>query len=174
MIRKNKTARRPSKSKSSTTPRYVKKPATRTSTTSRSSKSTGAAAPRRAPPKPIETLPAELPAAPELSAKRRRELRGDAHGLEPLVQVGHGGITEAVVRAASRALFDHELIKVRLHEPEDKQAMANEIALATRSSLCGLVGHTVILYRQKPKQKGVSGVARTAIKKNREKKGGRR
>lgn len=162
MIRKNKTARRPSKSsKSSATPRYVKKPATK------------AAPARRAPPKPVETEPAELPAAPELSAKRRRELRGDAHALEPLVQVGHGGITEAVVRAASRALFDHELIKVRLHEPEDKHAMASEIAEATRSSLCGLVGHTVILYRQKPKQKGVSGVARTAIKKNR-KKGGRR
>jgi RNA-binding protein len=112
-------------------------------------------------------------AAPELTSKRRRELRADAHGLEPIVHVGHGGISEAVERAVSRALNDHELIKVRLHEPEDKQAMAEQLAAATRSGLCGLVGHTVILYRPKPKQRGVSGVARSAIKRN-QKKGGRR
>ncbi|HTU60841.1 MAG TPA: YhbY family RNA-binding protein, partial [Polyangiales bacterium] len=80
-------------------------------------------------------------------------------------------ISDAVVQAVSRALLDHELIKVRLHEPEDKQGMANELASATHAALCGLVGHTVILFRPKPKQKGVSGVARTAIKRNQNKRG---
>ena len=138
-----------------------------------------AAAPRRAP-KPVrasardtarDTEP-ELPSvAPELTAKRKRELRGDAHGLEPIVHVGHGGISESVVRAVSRALNDHELIKVRLHEPEDKQGMAEELASAAQAALCGLVGHTVILFRPKPKQKGVSGVARSAIKRNQNRRG---
>ena len=117
---------------------------------------------------------ADVPSvAPELTAKRKRELRGDAHGLEPLVHVGHGGISEAVVTAVSRALLDHELIKVRLHEPEDKQGMADELANATHAALCGLVGHTVILFRPKPKQKGVSGVARSAIKRNQNRRGRR-
>jgi RNA-binding protein len=116
----------------------------------------------------------QLPATPaELTSKRRRELRADAHGLEPIVHVGHGGVTESVVRAVSRALHDHELIKVRLHDPEDKKGMAAELADATRSALCGLVGHTVILFRAKPKKRGVSGVARTAIKRNRERRGRR-
>jgi RNA-binding protein len=115
----------------------------------------------------------ESKTAPELNAKRRRELRADAHGLEPIVHVGHGGLTESVQHAVSRALLDHELVKVRLHEPEDKHAMASELASATRSALCGLVGHTVILYRPKPKQRSVSGVARTAIKRNRERRGRR-
>ena len=130
-----------------------------------------AAAPRRAPAPARDTEPDEPSAAPELTAKRKRELRGDAHGLEPLVHVGHGGISESVVQAVSRALRDHELIKVRLHEPEDKQGMAEELASGARAALCGLVGHTVILFRQKPKQKSVSGVARSAIKSNQKRRG---
>lgn len=134
------------------------------------------AAPRPAPKrvKPEPEPEAELPlVAPELTAKRKRELRGDAHGLEPLVHVGHGGVSDAIVRAVSSALRDHELIKVRLHEPDDKKGMADALAEATHAALCGLVGHTVILFRPKPKQKGVSGVARTAIKRNQNKRGRR-
>jgi RNA-binding protein len=139
------------------------------------------AAPRKAPvrakpePRQAESEPEQelSRVTPELTAKRKRELRADAHALEPLVHVGHGGVTEAIVRAVSRALRDHELIKVRLHEPEDKRGMADALATGTRAALCGLVGHTVILFRPKPKQKGVSGVARTAIKRNQNKRGRR-
>lgn len=151
----------------------------KSSATRRPARKAGAAAPRRAPapaPAPKEPPEAEpyVPGeAPELTAKRKRELRGDAHGLEPVVHVGHGGISESVVRAVSRALRDHELIKVRLHEPEDKHSMADELAGATHATLCGLVGHTVILFRPKPKQRAVSGVARTAIKRNQNRRGRR-
>jgi RNA-binding protein len=85
-----------------------------------------------------------------LQGFQRTYLRGLAHGLKPVVQVGHEGVTEAVVEAVSRALLDHELIKVRLHEPEDKQQMANQLASDCDAHLCGLVGHTVILYRPHP------------------------
>lgn len=131
------------------------------------------AAPKRRAPaaRPRADEPVAPSAPPALTSKRKRELRADAHGLDPVVHVGHGGISEAIVRAVSRALLDHELIKVRLHEPEDKQAMADELAQATHAALCGLVGHTVILFRPKPKQRGVSGVARSAIKRNQVKRG---
>lgn len=66
--------------------------------------------------------------------------------------MGHDGVTEEVVEAVSRALFDHELIKVRLHEPEDKKQMAGQLASDCEAHLCGLVGHTVILYRPHPKK----------------------
>jgi RNA-binding protein len=87
-----------------------------------------------------------------LSPAQRKRLRGLAHALEPIVRVGKSGLSEAVVSATSRALLDHELIKVRLYEPEDKHAMAGELAERTASSLCGLLGHTVILYKRHPKQ----------------------
>jgi len=88
----------------------------------------------------------------ELSGKQRRKLRALAHHLEPVVLVGHGGVGPGVVSAVARALLDHELIKVRLHEPEDKRALAEALAKATDASLCGLVGHTVILYRRHPER----------------------
>jgi RNA-binding protein len=86
----------------------------------------------------------------ELQGFQRKHLRGLAHGLRPVVQVGESGLSRSVIEAVDRALGDHELIKVRLHEPEDKKAMARELAERTRSALCGLVGHTVILYRPDP------------------------
>jgi RNA-binding protein YhbY len=51
-------------------------------------------------------------------------------------------------------LRDHEIIKVSMKNPVDKKAMADKLAGDTDSHLCGLVGHTVILYRrreEKPK-----------------------
>jgi len=75
-----------------------------------------------------------------------------AHTLEPVVHVGHAGVSDGVVRAVEQALLDHELIKVRLHEPADKKGEAEALAVATDSALCGLVGHTVILYRPHPEK----------------------
>jgi RNA-binding protein len=95
------------------------------------------------------TEPSAAP-APTLDARQRKRMRGLAHALEPLVQVGHSGVTDGVIAATTRALLDHELIKVRLYEPQDKHAMAAQLAEQTRSALCGLLGHTVILYRPHP------------------------
>ena len=86
---------------------------------------------------------------------QRKYLRGLAHDLKPIVQVGHSGVTAAVERAVDAALTDHELIKVRMHEPEDKRALAAQLAAATAGEVCGLVGHTVILYRRHPKEPAI-------------------
>jgi RNA-binding protein len=83
---------------------------------------------------------------------QRKYLRGLAHSLKPVVQVGQAGITEAVIAAVNDALEHAELIKVRLHEPEDKKSMSEELARRSGAELCGLVGHTVILYRQHPEE----------------------
>jgi RNA-binding protein len=127
------------------------------------------ATPAKRATKPKVATRRPAPAAvvpPVLSGRQLRDLRARAHELEPVVQVGHAGLSEAVVRAVNGALHDHELIKVRLHEPEDKQGMATELAGAARAALCGLIGHTLILYRPRPKTQPVSGVARTSIRRN--------
>ena len=90
--------------------------------------------------------------APLLTGRQRKSLRGLAHRLEPVVLVGRDGVTDAVVRAVGEALTAHELIKVRLHEPEDKRAAAQALADGAGAALCGLVGHTVILYRPHPER----------------------
>ncbi len=90
---------------------------------------------------------ADRPQAPALTGAQRQSLRGQAHSLKPLVQVGHEGVTDAVLDALDEALLAHELVKVRLHAPVDKRADAASLAEGARAALCGLVGHTVILWR---------------------------
>jgi RNA-binding protein len=89
---------------------------------------------------------------PAPNPRQRQWLRGRAHALRPVVLVGQAGVTDAVVDAVDAALAARELIKVRLHEPEDKRAAAEALAVRTGAALCGLVGHTVILYRPHPER----------------------
>jgi len=87
---------------------------------------------------------------PALEGFQKRALRARAHGLTAVAQVGGAGLSAAVVSAVDGALRDHELVKVRMHQPPNKKALARALAEATGSALCGLVGHTVILYRPDP------------------------
>ena len=89
-------------------------------------------------------------ASSPLTGRQRRHLRGLANPMKPVVHVGEAGLSKAVVRATNAALRDHELIKVRLHQPPDKKAIANALAEQTGAALCGLVGHTLILFRRDP------------------------
>ena len=95
----------------------------------------------------------EAPAAPPvLTGKQRSWLRARANPLSPSVRTGKAGITPAVVAEVDQALLLHELIKVRLEKPEDKKGAAIDLAERTGAVLCGLVGHTVILYRPNPEK----------------------
>ena len=91
-----------------------------------------------------------MPAPPELEGFQRKHLRALAHSRKPIVEVGEAGITSAVRSALDRALLDHELVKVRLRQPEDKRGSAQDLATGSAAALCGIVGHTVILYRPHP------------------------
>ncbi|MBJ81161.1 MAG: ribosome assembly RNA-binding protein YhbY [Myxococcales bacterium] len=88
----------------------------------------------------------------ELASYQRKWLRSKAHNLNPVVLLGDSGLTSNVLDAIDAALLAHELIKVRLRKPEDKKAMAQSIADQSGAAMCGLVGHTVILYRPHPEE----------------------
>jgi RNA-binding protein len=88
--------------------------------------------------------------APALRGFQKRALRARAHALSAVAQVGGAGLSPSVLAAVDVALRDHELVKVRMREPEDKKGQAQELARATGAALCGLVGHTVLLYRPHP------------------------
>lgn len=87
-----------------------------------------------------------------LTSRQRKRLRSLAHPLEPVVLVGQDGITDGLVREVERALLAHELIKVRMRRPAEKEAMAEQLAGAAGAALCGLVGHVAILYRPHPEK----------------------
>lgn len=98
---------------------------------------------------------ADRPVPPVLTGAQRHSLRGRAHVLRPVVQVGHGGVSDAVLDAVDEALETHELVKVRLHEPGNKKGDAEALAAGARAVLCGLVGHTVILWRPREEKPSV-------------------
>ena len=87
-----------------------------------------------------------------LTSAQRQYLKSLAHPLRPVVQVGQSGITDGLIAAVNQALLDHELIKVRLQRPENKKGAAEELTTKTGAHFAGLVGHTVILYRQHPEK----------------------
>ncbi len=88
---------------------------------------------------------------PPLTGSQRKYLRGLAHSLKPVVHVGRNGVTDPVLREITEALDVHELIKVKLVDPQGrKKELAEEIAERSGGAAVGLVGNVVTLYRQHP------------------------
>ena len=84
-----------------------------------------------------------------LASKRRAQLRSQAQSLNPVVMVGHDGITEGVVGALDQALTDHELVKVRFQSFKDRtKDLAVELEKATASELVAVTGFTAVYYRK--------------------------
>lgn len=84
-----------------------------------------------------------------LKGSQRKWLRGQAHALKPVVQVGRQGLSEGVLRQVDDALADHELIKVQAAgSKEEKQEMARQIEESTGAEVVGMIGHVLILFRQ--------------------------
>ena len=85
-----------------------------------------------------------------LTGKQRRALRALGHHLQATVQVGQQGITPAVVAATEQALFDHELIKVKIAEgPEDRMEAAEHLSRETQSELAQVLGRTALLFKKR-------------------------
>lgn len=98
-------------------------------------------------PKPVPKAVKPL----SLTSAQRKWLRGQAHALKPLVQVGKQGLAEPVLRQVDAALDVHELIKVQAAIPrEEKDAMAERLAGELRAEVAGRIGHVIILFRQNP------------------------
>ena len=84
-----------------------------------------------------------------LTASQTRFLRGQAHDLKAMLQVGGKGITEPLVAEIDLALEHHELIKVKVgaEDRDARDAMIDELAQRTGAALVQRIGHTAVLYR---------------------------
>lgn len=87
-----------------------------------------------------------------LTARERVALKARAHALEPVVHVGHGGLTDAVVGEIDRALTAHELIKVRAGaaDREEREELVEAIAGRTDAAVVQTVGKVMVLWRPRP------------------------
>lgn len=90
-----------------------------------------------------------------LSPTDRRALRAKAHHLEPVVTVGHNGMTPAVLHEIDVALLAHDLVKVRVLG-DDRDAREAMLAQACEALGCAPVQHVgkiLVLWRPNPERK---------------------
>ena len=85
-----------------------------------------------------------------LSNAQKRYLRGLAHELKAIIQVGAKGVTPALLAELALALEQHELVKVKVaaEDRETRDAWIEAFAAETDSALVGRIGHTAVLYRR--------------------------
>ena len=88
------------------------------------------------------------------STPLRRQLRGLGHALDPVVQIGKQGTTASVVAQATRALHDHELIKIKLGSecPESRFEVAEQLGKEPSVNVVQILGRTILLYKRNPKK----------------------
>lgn len=85
-----------------------------------------------------------------LTGKQKSFLRSKANTLDPIVQIGKGGVTETVVNAVNQALVARELVKINvlnncLHSMQEVTAT---LVRETESDLVQQVGKKVLLFRR--------------------------
>ena len=88
-----------------------------------------------------------------LKGSERKYLRGLAHGMKPVVQIGKHGVTPEAIKQIDQALSDHELIKIKFNEFKDeKEDLSSVIEKETGSECVGMIGHIAIFYRENPEK----------------------
>lgn len=87
-----------------------------------------------------------------LTARERAHLKARAHALEPVVQIGHAGVTDAVLKQIDEALTAHELIKVRAGgaDRDDRAAIIDALAARADAAIVQNVGKVIVLWRPRP------------------------
>ena len=85
-----------------------------------------------------------------LTGKQKGFLRSMANEMDPILQVGKGGITEAVVTQTNEVLEVRELIKCRVLQncSEEPKVVATELAEQVEADLAQVIGRNFLLYRR--------------------------
>ena len=88
-----------------------------------------------------------------LNSKQRARLRAFANTMDPIFQIGKGGINDAMCESVAAALEARELIKISVLDNSSQSAReaADEIALRTQSEVVGVIGRKIILYKMSGK-----------------------
>lgn len=92
-----------------------------------------------------------------LTGKQKRFLRSQAHHLDPIFQVGKGGVNENMIKQISEALEARELFKISVLQncEEDKHDVAVQLAKGAGAELVQIIGNTIILYKESVENKQI-------------------
>lgn len=93
-----------------------------------------------------------------LTGKQKRYLRSKAHHLDPIFQVGKGGVNENMVKQVSEALEARELFKISVLQncEEDKNVVAEQLSEGTGADIVQIIGNTIVLYKESVEKKQIT------------------
>lgn len=88
----------------------------------------------------------------QLNPRERSALRSRAHPLDPVVLIGDGGLTPAVLSEVDRSLNAHELIKIRVSgdDRDAREDILRRICETLDAAPVQHIGKILVVYRQKP------------------------
>lgn len=92
-----------------------------------------------------------------LTSKQIKQLKKEAHHLDPLFQIGKNGVNENFISQIDDVLEKRELIKISIlqNSPEDKDDLAEILSAQTDSEIVTVIGNTIILYRESENNKRI-------------------
>jgi RNA-binding protein len=90
-----------------------------------------------------------------LTGKQKRFLRSRAHHLDPIFQVGKGGVNENMIKQINEVLEKRELIKISVLQncEDDCDEVAQQLSKGARAELVQVIGHTIVLYKESKENK---------------------
>lgn len=90
-----------------------------------------------------------------LDTKTRQHLKALGHALNPVVIVAGKGLADSVLDEISRALHDHELIKVKfaVGDRDAKKQLIHEMCMRCQCELVQQIGHIALVYKINPTAK---------------------
>jgi RNA-binding protein len=85
----------------------------------------------------------------DLTPAQRKFLKSQAHSLKPVVMIGSGGLTEAVLKEIGHSLAAHELIKVRVLNDDRaaREAWLKDICAALDCAAVQHIGKLLLVYK---------------------------
>ncbi|MEK8029638.1 YhbY family RNA-binding protein [Ideonella sp. DXS29W] len=93
----------------------------------------------------------------ELTPAQRKEKRGEAHHLDPVVMIGADGLTPAIVKETDAALKAHGLIKVRMFSDDrtTREAALAQLSDELNAAPVQHIGKLLVLWRPLPRKAAV-------------------
>jgi RNA-binding protein len=91
-----------------------------------------------------------------ITSKQRAYLRKLAHDIDPIFQIGKGGVSDEMLHQLSNALEAREIIKIHVLESagRDTKELCNEVAKELHAEPVQAIGSKFVLYRApKPTKK---------------------
>ncbi|MBR4759886.1 MAG: ribosome assembly RNA-binding protein YhbY [Lachnospiraceae bacterium] len=85
-----------------------------------------------------------------MTSKQRSYLKGLAMNIDPIVQVGKGGVTPELVNGVAECFNTRELIKLTVLKNcmDDPNMIAQTIAERSGSQVVQVIGRKIVLYKR--------------------------